>query len=120
MGLSKAVTASCTNAVQNPSFGSGLDPWTSFASGSWASRDVVEGAAHDGTHFYQGLSNSTNQSTITLSQMNINIAGGAKIDCSAWVYAGGNMGANGKASFEVFVDGASCGKIEMSAHSLLI
>lgn len=71
------------------------------------------GAAHHGTHFYYGLSNSTNASTITLSQMEINVAAGAKAECSAWVYAGGDLGEKGTVGFEVFLDGASCGQIEL-------
>ncbi|KAF2685822.1 hypothetical protein K458DRAFT_417029 [Lentithecium fluviatile CBS 122367] len=112
----------CTNAVANPSFeSSDLSPWTCSATGSWASRDVVLAptlpSRHSGAYIFHGHSNSTNASTITLSQININIPAGRKIDCSAWVYAGGDMGEQGKVGFDVFLDGAWCGALGVQADS---
>lgn len=95
----------CPNALANPSFEAPtLAPWSAFYTGSWASHGPVTGTAQAGARYFAAQSNSTNASTITLSQ-SISLPTGAKtgVRCEAWVRA------DGRASFEVFVGGMSCG-----------
>ncbi|KAK7192862.1 hypothetical protein PSPO01_00656 [Paraphaeosphaeria sporulosa] len=94
----------CPNALANPSFEAPtLAPWSAYYTGSWSSHGPVTGAAHAGSHFFAAQANSTNASTITLSQsIKLPTSGVAK--CEAWVRA------DGRASFEVFVGGLSCGR----------
>ena len=108
--------ASCTNALRNPSFETNhLLPWTNYASGSWAFRTITySSSAYTGTHFFHAFSNSTYTSTTTLAQSNVRIPPGTKIDCSARIWAAGITGANRSASFEVFIDGTSCGSTTLS------
>ncbi|KAF1970436.1 hypothetical protein BU23DRAFT_600975 [Bimuria novae-zelandiae CBS 107.79] len=98
----------CANALQNPSFETThLAPWTLYATGSWASRAVISGNAHDGTHFFHARSNSSTTSTLTLAQSFSLPTGSGTVECGAWVWAGAKGRA--KAQFEVFLDGVSCG-----------
>ena len=79
--------------------------------GSWSSYRGIytspTGGA-SGSNFYYALSNSTIDSTLTLSQSGINIPVGVEVECSAMVASRrpGNVGAT---RVEVFLDGVSCG-----------
>ncbi|KAF1843867.1 uncharacterized protein K460DRAFT_289919 [Cucurbitaria berberidis CBS 394.84] len=100
----------CDNKLQNPSFESGESPWLAMVSGSWSTRGVYtsSGGGHHGSNFYYGQSNSTIDSTLTLSQSEINIPNGATVECAAWI-ASRRPGNVGSSRVEVFLDGQSCG-----------
>ncbi|KAH8724613.1 hypothetical protein GQ44DRAFT_256928 [Phaeosphaeriaceae sp. PMI808] len=101
----------CTNALQNPSFESGISPWLEMGFGSWSQRGIFTSAegGHDGRNFYFGMSNATvADCTLTLSQSNLSIPSGTIIDCSAWV-ASNRPGNVGSTRVEVFVDQVTCG-----------
>ena len=105
----------CANALRNPSFESQtLDPWKVYATGSWASRAVVSGPAHDGTHFFAAISNSTNASTVTLSQSFSLFT--SEVECEAWVMAVGDFGEKGSVRVEAFVDGVRCGGVDVGEN----
>lgn len=98
----------CSNALTNPSFEApSLSPWTAYYTGSWTSHGPVTGTAHTGSHFFGAQTNSTNASTVTLSQ-SVTLAANAGVRCEAWVRA------DGRASFEVFLGGVSCGRRALS------
>ncbi|KAF2444255.1 hypothetical protein P171DRAFT_29353 [Karstenula rhodostoma CBS 690.94] len=98
----------CPNALANPSFEAPtLSPWTAYYTGSWASHGPATGAAHAGSRFFAAQSNGTNASTMTLSQ-SITLPATGGVRCEAWVRA------QGRASFEVFVGGVSCGRRALS------
>jgi hypothetical protein len=102
----------CTNALQNPSFESGLSPWLDIAFGSWLQRGVFTSAegGHTGPNFYFGQSNATvSRTTLTLSQSDISIPAGTTVDCSAWV-ASNRPGNVGSTRVEVFMDEITCGQ----------
>ncbi|KAF1956780.1 hypothetical protein CC80DRAFT_548274 [Byssothecium circinans] len=97
-----------TNLLQNPAFESGaIAPWAVYATGSWAQRGISKEAPHDGTYGFYAVSNSTNASTLSLTQYNIgtrDIVSGGRLRVSMWCYVGGGMGAQSKATFTVFLD----------------
>jgi hypothetical protein len=109
----------CTNAVSNPSFETSLlAPWACSATGSWASRSVLHAPfpnAHSGGYMFHGHSNSTNASTVTLSQPDLRIPNGRKVGCSAWVSADGGQGVQGTVAFDMFLDGVWCGGARVKA-----
>lgn len=70
--------------------------------------------AHSAPSFYHAISNSSNASTITLSQTNVPLASGANVACEAWVYAAGD---SGTARFELWVGGARCAGLEVNSGS---
>ncbi|KAH7394013.1 hypothetical protein DE146DRAFT_633937 [Phaeosphaeria sp. MPI-PUGE-AT-0046c] len=101
----------CTNALQNPSFESGISPWLDMAFGSWAQRGIYTSAegGHSGRNFYFAQSNATvAQTTLTLSQSEVSIQAGTTVDCSVWVSSNrpGNVGST---RVEVFLDEVTCG-----------
>ena len=108
-GAAKAVPRACTNHLTNPSFESGaVDPWLTIVTSAWSTRGVFENFfTHSGTHHYYAHSTSTVDSTLTLSQTNINTSVGTTVDCYAWV-AGKRT--EGMTDVEVFLDGVSCGQ----------
>ncbi|KAH7378842.1 hypothetical protein BKA66DRAFT_571625 [Pyrenochaeta sp. MPI-SDFR-AT-0127] len=100
----------CENKIQNPSFEYGVDPWLAMVSGSWATRGVYTsgGGGHQGSNFYYGHSNSTVDSTLTISQSSISIPNGGQVECAAWV-ASRRPGNIGSTRVEIFLDGQTCG-----------
>ncbi|CAO2656284.1 Nn.00g050870.m01.CDS01 [Neocucurbitaria sp. VM-36] len=100
----------CDNKLQNASFESGESPWLAMVSGSWSTRGIYTSATggHQGSNFYYAQSNSTIDSTLTISQSNIDIANGATVECAAWL-ASRRPGNVGSTRVEVFLDGLSCG-----------
>jgi hypothetical protein len=105
------IQRSCTNALQNPSFESGITPWLAMAFGSWAQRGVYTSAegGHSGPNFYFAESNATvSETSITLSQSDFSIPSGTAVECSAWV-ASRRPGNVGSTRVEVFMDGTTCG-----------
>jgi hypothetical protein len=104
----------CTNALQNPSFENGLDPWLAMHFGSWALRGVYtssEGGHSSTRNFYYARSNaSVSEATMTLSQSGLTIPAGTTVDCSAWV-ASSRPGNVGSTRVEVFLDEVTCGSV---------
>lgn len=101
--------SNCTDALRNPSFESTtLEPWEVYTSGSWANHEIVTGRGHHAEHFFGALSNSTNASTITLSQ-SFNFPTG-DVECEAWVMAAGDLGS---VKVEAFVNGVKFDEVEM-------
>ncbi|KAJ4365687.1 hypothetical protein N0V83_008307 [Neocucurbitaria cava] len=100
----------CDNKLANPSFESGESPWLAMVTSSWTTRAVYTSAqgGHQGSNFYYGHSNSTIDSTLTISQSAINIEAGASVECAAWI-ASSRPGNVGSTRVEVFLDGESCG-----------
>jgi hypothetical protein len=101
----------CTNALQNPSFESGVSPWLAMGFGSWAQRGIYTSneGGHEGRNFYFGQSNaSVADATMTLSQSNLSIPSGTTVDCSTWV-ASNRPGNRGSTRVEVFLDEVTCG-----------
>lgn len=101
----------CTNALQNPSFESGLSPWLDMAFGSWAQRGIYTSAegGHEGRNFYFARSNATvADATLTLSQTDVKLQAGSTVDCSIWV-SSNRPGNVGNTRVEVFVDERTCG-----------
>jgi hypothetical protein len=102
----------CTNALSNPSFESGLDPWLAMHFGSWAQYGVYtssEGGHSHSRNFYYARSNaSVSDATMTLSQSGLNISSGTTVECSAWV-ASSRPGNVGSTRVEVFLDQVTCG-----------
>ncbi|OAL46023.1 hypothetical protein IQ07DRAFT_603433 [Pyrenochaeta sp. DS3sAY3a] len=108
-GLTNPTSKRCTNnALQNPGFEAGIDPWLPMVSGSWATRGVytAAGGGHSGANFYYGYSNSTIDTTLTIGQSGIKASG--RVGCGAWV-ASRRPGNVGSTRVEVFLDGQSCG-----------
>jgi hypothetical protein len=106
-----ALQKRCTNALQNPSFESGISPWLEMGFGSWAQRGIFTSSqgGHQGRNFYYGQSNaSVADSTMTLSQSSLSIPSGTTVDCSAWV-ASNRPGNVGSTRVEVFLDEVTCG-----------
>lgn len=54
---------------------------------------------------------------MALSQSNIMTPDGRKVDCSAWVYAGGDLGQSGTVTFDAFLDGVWCGGTQVRASN---
>ncbi|KAF1969262.1 hypothetical protein BU23DRAFT_571646 [Bimuria novae-zelandiae CBS 107.79] len=76
----------CVNVLQNPSFESAhLAPWMLYLTGSWRSRSIISGGAHDGTHFLHTRNNSSSTSTLTLAQSFPLPAGSRTVECGAGV-----------------------------------
>ena len=64
---------------------------------------------------YQGRSNSTATSTLTLSQTNVKITAGSKVECAAWVQIGKDTKGPAKARFDLFLDDTRCGTVEIDS-----
>ncbi len=98
----------CSNYLTNPSFESGVTtPWLTIVTSAWSTRGVFKNwFTHSGTYHYYARSNSTVESTLTLSQSNINVPVGTMVDCFAWV---AGKRSDGVTNIEVYLDGARCG-----------
>jgi hypothetical protein len=97
-----------TNAVQNGGFESGsLAPFVEYVTGDWADRRIVGGRPHTGTFYYFGATDSPNQATITISQVDVKVLDGTVVDCFAYFNAYRNPGYT--TTFQVFLDGNVCG-----------
>ncbi|KAF1946716.1 hypothetical protein EJ02DRAFT_218238 [Clathrospora elynae] len=105
---SSSLTKHCTNFLTNPSFEAGELPWLAMVTGSWETRGIWASSSggHSGSNYYYGLSNSTIETSITLSQSGLSISPG-QVNCSAWVASSrpGNMGST---RIEVYLDDVSC------------